>query len=72
MKVQASKVGFYAGRRIREGEVFTLPEGAKPGKWMVPVSKTQVAKPQQDPGPRTLSEMTQRDERRDAKASGRA
>lgn len=28
-----------AVRRVRSGEIFELPEGTGPGKWMVPVEE---------------------------------
>lgn len=34
MKVRAKELGFYNGKRRREGEVFDLLPGDKPGKWM--------------------------------------
>lgn len=72
MKVIATQAAFYKSSRVREGDVINLDDGAKVEPWMAPVSKAQAAKPPQDLGPQTLSEMTRRDERRDAKASGRA
>lgn len=71
MKVQATKAGFYAGKRIREGEVFTLPEGAKPGKWMASVKDAApVPAKAKEEGPKTLSAMGKQDAKRDAKANG--
>lgn len=36
MKVRATKIGFYIGRR-RAGDVFDVPEGAK-ASWFEPVA----------------------------------
>lgn len=71
MKVQATKSGFYAGRRIREGEVFAIPEGAKPGKWMAAVKDgtPMVAAKAEDDAPRTLSEIARKDAAANKKAS---
>ena len=56
IKVVAIKDGFYKGARIRSGQIFDYPKGAKLGKWMVPVDKApKPAAPVASP--RTLSEM---------------
>ncbi len=31
-------------RRVRAGEVFVLPDGVKPGKWMEPVVEAKLEK----------------------------
>lgn len=33
-KYKALSDGFLKNKRIRKGDVFDLPEGLKPGKWM--------------------------------------
>lgn len=47
MKVVAKETGFYKGQRIREGQVFEIPDSAKIGKWMQPVVAPKAqAKPE--------------------------
>ncbi len=52
-------------RRVRAGEVFTLPEGTKPGKWMEPLPESAApepkAKKQPAKGPSTFSEVAKAD-----------
>lgn len=71
MKVRAISDGTIgqgaAVRRVRKGEVFDLPEGAKIGKWMQPVAEEAAAAPEAKGGkskvkakgePSTFSEVT--------------
>jgi hypothetical protein len=45
MKVQAKTMGFYKGRRYREGAEFEVPEGTA-SKWFEPVTvQTAPSKP---------------------------
>jgi hypothetical protein len=73
MRVIATKLGFYGGARVREGQVFDVPEGIK-GKWFKPFVETaeapaksaesKKAKPQKgkaDNGPTTFSEIAKQD-----------
>jgi len=68
-QVQANKDGFYAGRRYRAGEQFTLPDGARVGKWMTPVqelgpspkAKGKVKGKAATDEVETFSELAQRD-----------
>lgn len=66
MQVIATKVGFYRGSRIREGQEFDVPEGTK-GKWFKPVEevaevkKAKPAKGKADKAPETLSELAKMD-----------
>lgn len=67
---QANRMAFIDGRRIRPGEVFTLPPGIEPAAWMEPVGdapdvpdspppkrrRRRTAKAA-DPAPDTLSAM---------------
>lgn len=65
--VRAKETGFYGGFRRREGAIFTLLPGHKPGKWMevVPgadpvkeVKRRPRAAPKENPiTPTALSEM---------------
>lgn len=58
MKVRAKADGFYDSRRIREGEVFDLLPGHKPGKWMEPVEGD--AKPaRKKPEPEKVTTMSE-------------
>lgn len=38
IQVRAARLGFYQGRRIREGETFTIQSEKDLGAWMQPVS----------------------------------
>lgn len=44
-KVRAIAPGFRHGARVREGAVFELDEGEKPGKWMEKLNSEAPAKP---------------------------
>lgn len=57
MKVKALQTGFFNGSRVREGEVFEVPEGTK-SAWFVAVEEyKEPAKGKAKAQPRTLSEM---------------
>ena len=46
MKVKATlpmgQVGFYGGRRLRDGDLFLIESEADLGSWMVPVEKPKA------------------------------
>ena len=60
MKYVAEKMCFIAGRRIRSGEVFELPDGIPVADYMKPVG-TNVTRKQKGREPETLSEITKAD-----------
>ena len=53
MKVRATKMGFYDGRRIYPGQVFKVKDGTK-GKWFEPLVAEQSA-PEVKPEPAVKS-----------------
>lgn len=69
MRVIATKLGFYAGNRIRVGQVFDVPEGTT-GKWFQPFAgtekpvepkKSEPKKGKDKNGPTTFSEIAKQD-----------
>ena len=63
MKVIATKLGFYNGSRVREGQVFDVPDGAK-SKWFEPYGNGEAAAPKPKRGksaPETFSEIAKQD-----------
>ena len=59
-KYVAEKMCFIDGRRIREGEVFELPDDIPVADYMKPVA-TNVARKQKGRDPETLSEISKAD-----------
>ena len=59
-KYVAVKMCFIDGRRIREGEVFELPDDIPVADYMKPVG-TNVARKQKGRDPETLSEISKAD-----------
>jgi hypothetical protein len=59
MKVKSTLTCFYHGRRYRPGEVFELPEGAKPSPDMTVVDgdKPEVKPAKAKPEAKALSEV---------------
>lgn len=59
MKAKAIEDGFYRGSRIRGGSVieFSLPEGGKLPKWLVPVELAPAPKKPGRKPPQTFSEI---------------
>jgi hypothetical protein len=59
MKVKSTLTCFYHGRRYRPGEVFELPEGAKPSADMTVVDgdKPEVKPAKAKAEPKALSEV---------------
>jgi hypothetical protein len=57
--VRALTDGFINGRRIRAGEVFTLPDHLKIGKWMeeINLSVKGAAPAEEEKEPTTFSEL---------------
>ena len=43
MRVIAIKEGFFGGKRVRAGQVFEVPAGAK-GKWFAPAAPLEKPK----------------------------
>lgn len=66
MRVIATKLGFYRGSRVREGQVFEVPDGLK-GKWFKPYvaadSDLSAAKPKRKAKgePETFGEIARQD-----------
>lgn len=69
MRVIATKIGFYGGARVREGQVFNVPEGTT-GKWFRPFvetakpaesKKSEPKKGKDKSGPTTFSEIAKQD-----------
>lgn len=62
MKVKAIETGFHGGSRVRAGQTFEVPDGAK-GKWFVPLTDVKAAEAPKAKGkkaePQTLSEAAQ-------------
>lgn len=66
MKVKALDAGFYAGNRVRAGQVFEVPEGTK-AKWFVAVDEIKADEAPKGPKarkkdePATLSQAGKQD-----------
>lgn len=43
MKVKALRMGFMFSRRIKEGEVFNIPEELFSSKWMIKIEEVPAA-----------------------------
>jgi len=67
MRVIATQLGFYKGSRVREGQVFEVPDGLK-GKWFKPYvaaeSELPAAKQKRGKGkgePETFGDIARQD-----------
>lgn len=60
MKVVATKVAFFNGRRVRAGDELDVPSGMK-GSWFAPVSAPEAKAAKEKPAkpePKALSQLT--------------